>query len=395
MKIVYDSVYRWVGKMSRKIKYILSVIMLVCLLSFTLVLLACTVKISTYSIIINKSDYGQVTTAMSKAESGETITLTIKPNDGYRLDENMISINGEMVELKNNTFVMPAEDVNITVYFTNGTKELYYRNYDSNNYYTVTGISTYSSVSEIIIPSNYRGLPVTKIESSAFSYCYNLKTVNIADTVKEIGYGVFSDCEKLTSVKLPSGLKELSARLFYGCKNLKNINIPSTVEKIQYSAFERCASITEINLPTGLKEIADSTFSNCTSLQKINIPSLVQDIGWNAFYNCASLINITFPQGLKRIGENAFASCANLTVIKIPNTVTSIGYNTFSYCDKIASIYFMGTVTSSNPYIASYAFYSCQNLKTIYAVDSDSITNLKTHFDSYWYSYSNLSYYYI
>jgi hypothetical protein len=67
----------------------------------------------TYTITIGEMEHGTVTPSATEAEAGTKITLTVKPDDGYGLDQ--LFLNG--VALAGTSFDMPAEPVTITATF--------------------------------------------------------------------------------------------------------------------------------------------------------------------------------------------------------------------------------------------------------------------------------------
>ena len=76
-----------------------------------------TVNPVTYQIIIADTVVnGIIIPSKTEAQEGETITLTITPNQGYVLVDGSLKANGMPVE--NNQFVMPGEDVYITAEFS-------------------------------------------------------------------------------------------------------------------------------------------------------------------------------------------------------------------------------------------------------------------------------------
>ena len=85
-------------------------------------------KMIDYTVTIEPSESGTVTTDKETANMGETVTLTITPNEGYELDEIHV-MNGTTrlttvsEDEGNHTFVMPANNVVISALFkeTSGT----------------------------------------------------------------------------------------------------------------------------------------------------------------------------------------------------------------------------------------------------------------------------------
>ncbi|MBR1804087.1 MAG: hypothetical protein IJ775_04195, partial [Muribaculaceae bacterium] len=72
-----------------------------------------------YSITVAESENGTVVADKTDAEEGETVTLTVTPDEGYELGTLTYTIEGaEPVAIENNEFVMPAAPVTVTATFT-------------------------------------------------------------------------------------------------------------------------------------------------------------------------------------------------------------------------------------------------------------------------------------
>ena len=63
-----------------------------------------------------------------------------------------------------------------------------------------TIIGYIGSATELTIPSELGGCPVTTIEDEAFSFCESLTSVTIPDSVTTIGGDAFYNCNVLTTV---------------------------------------------------------------------------------------------------------------------------------------------------------------------------------------------------
>ena len=81
---------------------------------------------------------------------------------------------------------------------------------------------------DIIIPNKYLGLPVTKIDSSAFSGCTGLTSVTIPDSVTSICYYAFWGCTGLTSVTIPDSVTNIGIDAFSGCTSLTSVEFKNT-----------------------------------------------------------------------------------------------------------------------------------------------------------------------
>lgn len=87
-----------------------------------------TFKMTDYTVTIQPAENGTVTADKATANMGETVTLTITPNEGYELDEiHMMNGTTRLTTVSedegNHTFVMPANNVVISTRFkeTSGT----------------------------------------------------------------------------------------------------------------------------------------------------------------------------------------------------------------------------------------------------------------------------------
>ncbi len=74
----------------------------------------------THSIDLIVSDGGEAKLSLTNASAGSTITVTATPDEGFKLD--YITVDGERID--GTTFTMPAHDVTVRVYFTDGSATL-------------------------------------------------------------------------------------------------------------------------------------------------------------------------------------------------------------------------------------------------------------------------------
>ena len=137
---------------------------------------------------------------------------------------------------------------------------------------------------------------VTKIDGNAFFANTKIRSVEIPNTVKEIGRGAFMFCPNLEYIKFPEGLEILE----------ENVAQSGVVLK-------------KVVLQNGLKEIKRAALRCNLQLQSVELPEGLEIIGEGAFYNCKSLRTITIPSTLKFIGKEAFMYCWNLETMYVAN----------------------------------------------------------------------------
>ena len=239
---------------------------------------------------------------------------------------------------------------------------------------TVTEIGSYAFYEWNNLENVVMSKKITKIGEYAFCYCSSLTGITIPKGVTNIGEYAFYDCRSLTSITIPDSVTSIGDEAFWNCSSLTSITIPESVTSIGHYAFLWCSSLTNINVSDNNRNYCsiDGVLFNKDKTEIINypkgkesknykIPNSVTSIGNEDFRNCSSLTNITIPESVTSIGEDAFYDCRSLTNVTILDGVTSIGDGTFYYCSSLTSITIPESVTS----IGDYAFRWCSSLTNI------------------------------
>ena len=90
----------------------------------------------------------------------------------------------------------------------------------------------------------------TSIGDYAFSYCSELTSVTIPDSVTSIGNGAFYDCSGLTSVIIGNGVTSIGGYAFSGCSGLTSVTmLPTNPPTIVSGAIP--SNVTTITVPAG------------------------------------------------------------------------------------------------------------------------------------------------
>ena len=209
--------------------------------------------------------------------------------------------------------------------------------------------------------------------------------------VDSIGSNAFDNCDELTSVRLPEGLKAIGENAFYSCSGLTSISFPSSLRHIDTYAFSGCSSLTSLSFPEGMTQIGNGAFYGCGRLETISFPSTMKSIDWSAFcirygndygvctcdsirridikdfstwlnsdrfgansssyegHVCASNAKlyidgkkledeVVIPEGVTELKSHLFDGATQITSIKFPSTLVRVAEGAFTYCYSLQSI---------------------------------------------------------
>ncbi len=273
------------------------------------------------------------------------------------------------------------------------------------------------SLTEIVIPAEIRGYPVTSIGEAAFYYCKNLTSITLPEGIEEIGDFAFQKCINLENINIPNSVLRIGNSVFDECASLDSINIPSKVNSIGSGLTSQCDNLLVITVDSnntvyhsienciietgtgklvagcngstipehnGITYICDEAFSGCINFTYITIPEGVTAIGADAFSGCSNLIEITIPESTVTIGDRAFAGCTSLKNISMCDGIEDIGAYAFYFCNSLLSINIPNGIKTIKP----YTFYNCTSLVKI--TIPSSVETIEGHaFDC---SYNNEDY---
>ena len=213
----------------------------------------------------------------------------------------------------------------------------------------------------IVIPAyvSYQNkmYPVTSFWQGAFSFCSELKSIVIPNSVTSINCGVFSSCHNLTDIVIPNSIKSIGDFAFDFCESLTSFTIPDSVTSIGEFAFAYCSNLTSMTISESVVSIGQGAFREDYGLTSIRI--YCKDIGsW--FAGLYNIKDVVIGDKVKSIGKSAFCNLKHLKGITIPASVASIGECAFSGCTNLKKL-----VIEGNPVIYDEAFAWCENIDSI------------------------------
>ncbi len=187
--------------------------------------------------------------------------------------------------------------------------------------YTITSVNMnidISSLTELVFPDEYLGLPVTAIGyGTEITYSgYNITSIVLPDTVTSIGAYAFRDFA------------------------LTHLVIPDSVTYIGEYAFYECRSLTSVQLGSGLTSLSAGVFCGCHQITQFTIPGNVKTVDQNAIYS-TGLSVVTVEEGVERIEMNAFGG-SYISDIYLPSSIEYFG-GIESYNATVGAIHYSGT----------------------------------------------------
>lgn len=280
---------------------------------------------------------------------------------------------------------------------------------------------------EVSIPYEIDGFPVTIISDNAFSNCTTIKSITIPETIVNIGDNSFYGCTALSEVYylgteadwsfisvgdgnesllnsdffylgnvLPGRFGKLSYRIngeeaeIIGCESSASgkMNIPSEINGFSVATIKACAfegtELTDIIIPDSVKTIEDSAFRSCSKLKSIYIGSGVNLLYGFSFVYCHNLETIDVSPDnqvyhssgncLIETKEKRLIRGCNKSVIPTDGSVICIGCDSFSGDFGLTYITIPDTIKT----IENGAFWACHNLERI--VIPDSVVRVESAF---------------
>ncbi len=251
-----------------------------------------------------------------------------------------------------------------------------------------------STLTEVVIAAEIKGVPVTKIRHQAFR-SKEITSIEIPDSVTYIGEDAFMFCSKLESIIVDENnthYKSIDGNLYNKdattlikyAEAKKDFTTPESVTTIGEYAVSGCA-FTNISISENIEKIGKLAFSYCIRLESFAISDSVTSISTDAFDGCMALKSITVdenntyyksidgnlynkdattlikyaeakkdesftvPESVTTIGAEAFKGSVGIKSITIPKNVTCIGEAAFKECIMLVSI----IVDENNTYYKS------------------------------------------
>ena len=179
-------------------------------------------------------------------------------------------------------------------------------------------------IKELVIPGEYKGLPVTKI------------------------YGKFLGDSSIETIMISEGIKEILIGFDY-CRDIKNIYIPASVIYIKEGAFNCRATM------------GGHGFIKSNVIEKIVVAEgnryyyvdgncLIEKNSEKILLGCNSSV-IPNDGSVKRIGYAAFANCHAIETVVLPKSIIELEASAFDNCDNLQRVYITSSASNDHKII--------------------------------------------
>lgn len=292
-------------------------------------------------------------------------------------------------------------------------KETSFRYDEYEDYVIITGVA--GSPDDIIIPEMLAEKEVKAIADNAFNDMGWVRSIEIPNTVVEIGDSAFYSSLSATKISLSDNLYKIGTYAFFGCISVENIRLPLGLRIIGGFAFADCKKLEGIAIPSGVSSIGGGAFSGTKwlssqkdefvtagdnilisyngdeekvtvpdeirvvsafhdnfFLKEVILPESVEEIGEFAFIN-SSISKITTNENIKKIGKSAFDSCINLEKISFNENLEEIGSYAFANCQMLTEF----TVNEKVKIVGDGAFSRCSKLEKLIFLSDKTETGEK------------------
>lgn len=198
--------------------------------------------------------------------------------------------------------------------------------------FKVTAIGQFYSESSKGVCTDFSDMvPYTRIFGNAGDYANYIKSVTIPESVQSIWPSAFSGinsekygyglgCKSLT---IPDNVTEIGAGAFMFAK-FEQVAIPNAVKNIYRETFYNCEKLKSINLGNGVKEIRDDAFCGISSNAEMHIDAVTPPVISNhAFSSNGYTAKVFVPYGTSEDYRSKWSVFSNLEFVEMEPGQTS------------------------------------------------------------------------
>ncbi len=181
------------------------------------------------------------------------------------------------------------------------------------NTYSVVGILSTNTRTDIVIPETYNGLPVDTVGYNAFEGATKVKTITLGENITSVGDFAFKGCSALRTINL-NKVNSIGNGAFRGCVSLQFVTVSEDNERysVEHNVLYNKDKTTLVLYPTSNYEY-----------DNFSIPKTVETIRGGAFESeDLQLEVVLIGTNVKEVSYNAFIDCLLLKIYYIPDSET-------------------------------------------------------------------------
>lgn len=179
-----------------------------------------------------------------------------------------------------------------------------------------------------------------------------LKTLVFPAGLKTVGG--FHSCPNLIGIVFPEGLDVIGPNAFCGCKAITSIRIPSSVREMYGGSFAGCqisayevdennpyyTSVDGVIYSKDLRKLI--AFPSASPRKNYKVLRTTKTIGSDAFM-FSHVEHVELPAGVEKIEKGAF-EFSNIERIEVPSSLTVVEEFAFYFCDKMKVVTMEGVI---------------------------------------------------
>ena len=202
---------------------------------------------------------------------------------------------------------------------------------EDGTYYIVDQVRFKATDAEVVIPEEYKGLPVKEIGYDAFiaemndSFIAKLTIPASVTKMDENGIG------QLCRYQQGSDTSEFVTDVYYGGTEQQWFTMMDGGNCTYYNLYINETLVTSATIPADMNVIPAEYANGCQSLTEVILPNTVTAIENAAFSDCFNLATITIPETVGSIGNGAFSDCRGLVTLNYGAVNSTVGDPTDNY----------------------------------------------------------------
>ena len=189
-----------------------------------------------------------------------------------------------------------------------------------------------TSLDNLVIPNG-----VESIGEEAFAHCTALQTLTLGKGLKHVAAGAFRDCAQLAKAVFSAGLENVGAEAFAGCWRMQSVNLPLSATNVAESAFEECVSLTGVTAPTSRAPLSEWFRPVYAQIRDVTVPEGETTVCSNMFKGCSALVSVALPEGVTNLADGAFWDCTSLPSFTLPSSLVALGDDVFRNCRALTA----------------------------------------------------------